>query len=373
MSAYHEPDASVEPVPDAGPVVVAPAVCPVGEVSGRVCAPDKQTWVGGAQLTVTGKDCNGEGFIRSVQSGADGNFDLEGVPEGNWMIHASLGQFSQDYRVQVKAGTVATIPEDQLCVAQKETKIAVVTGTGDKIEQLLQGLNLQFDTYLGDSGNWETSGAPFLTDFAKMKTYDLIFLDCAAAKKSGASTIDLGAQSDKIAANLHRYVSEGGSVYASDWALVFPALAFPGQLTFELNGGGKISSPFSTRALMGFAPQTVNADVLSVPLATFLGKPKVPIAFPRESGAVSVHWGLLSQVDASVEVLIRTQSVNMCTASDSNCATAGAKKSQVPLAVQFKLTPAGTKGGNVVYTSFHNIAQPSDDVSRILKFLVLHL
>ena len=32
-----------------------------------------------------------------------------------------------------------------------------------------------------------------------------------------------------------------------------------------------------------------------------------------------------------------------------------------------------TKGGNVVYTSFHNIAQTGDDVAQILKFIVLHL
>ena len=37
-----------------------------------------------------------------------------------------------------------------------------------------------------------------------------------------------------------------------------------------------------------------------------------------------------------------------------------------------KLHP-GTVGGNVVYTSFHNVGQSSADVEQILKYIVLHL
>ena len=31
------------------------------------------------------------------------------------------------------------------------------------------------------------------------------------------------------------------------------------------------------------------------------------------------------------------------------------------------------KGGNVYYTSFHNIAQPGNDVADILKYIVFRL
>ena len=42
-------------------------------------------------------------------------------------------------------------------------------------------------------------------------------------------------------------------------------------------------------------------------------------------------------------------------------------------AVRFKLTAPSEKGGWVLYTAFHNIAQPTADVSNVLKYLVLNL
>jgi hypothetical protein len=44
-----------------------------------------------------------------------------------------------------------------------------------------------------------------------------------------------------------------------------------------------------------------------------------------------------------------------------------------PLAVAFKLTPDGTRGGNLYFTAFHNIAQQGNDVANILKYIVFHL
>jgi hypothetical protein len=45
----------------------------------------------------------------------------------------------------------------------------------------------------------------------------------------------------------------------------------------------------------------------------------------------------------------------------------------VPLAVKVKVTGADMHGGQVLYTSFHNIAQVGPDVAQMLKYLVLSL
>jgi hypothetical protein len=339
--------------------------CGVGTVSGRVCATDQQTWVAGATVSIDGTDCLNSPFSLTVDTGPDGSFTFNDVPQGSYTAHAVLGQFRQDYPIDVTGGQDTKIPDDQMCVKQGATKIAVVTGLGDKIENLLTGLKLNFDTYKGDAANWATDAEPFLADLNRLKAYDIVFVDCAAAKVA-SNRIDLGPQASVISGNLAAYVQGGGSLYASDWALIFPALAFPGKLTFALDSG-TLTNPLDTSKLMGFAPQTVTGAVVDLNLAQFLGKGSVSVTFP--ASPPSLHWGLMSQVANDVEVLIRAD-VQPC--STSTCSSGGATEVGMPLAAHFKVTQ-GAKGGNVVYTSFHNISQLNQDVAGILKYIVLHL
>src|SRR5439155_19915862 len=132
-----------------------------------------------------------------------------------------------------------------LCVAQGQVKIAFITGAGDKIETLLSGLSLQFTTFGGDTATWATQAAPFLSNLTAMKQFDIIFFDCAAAKSS-TGEIDLGSNGATIRQNLTSYVAQGGSIYASDWALVFPYYAKVGAFDFLMNGGAPVTQPLQT-------------------------------------------------------------------------------------------------------------------------------
>lgn len=352
---------------DAGP---PPPCTDLGTVTGRICAPDQMTWVNGATVSIEATDCQGNSVRLETTSAADGSFTLANVPPGvDLVVRAGLGAFSQNTPVTVRANATTAIPDNQLCVAQKTTRIAVVTGAGDKIEDLLTTLRLQFTLFGGDSSTWTTQAEPFLLDLAKMKEFDLIFVNCAAARKSGA--IDLGANGTRITQNLQQYVLAGGSVYASDWALLFTLAAAPSAFAYPTRTGAPVVSPFDTRELLGFAPQSVLASVSDPGLAQFLGKTSLTINFPRETGANSQHWGLMSNVPGS-QVLVTANGVSVC--PDAGCATAGpSRRNGVPLAVRARLLPAGQKGGNVVYTSFHNVAQSGTDVAQVLKYLVLNL
>jgi hypothetical protein len=363
-----------EPPVDAGPVWDAGVCGYGGTVTGRVCAPSQQEWVSGADVVVDATDCNGAAVHLATVTDANGYFTLGSIPPGTWTIVASSGAFSQSYAVTVTEAATTTIPLDQLCVQQAQVKIAVVTAGGDHIETLLTQLGFTFQTFAGDASHWSTVAEPFLSNVASLKAYDIVFVDCAAAKSSSGSTIDLGGSAPQIAIALHDYVQAGGSVYASDWAFLFPALSFPGNVTFALNGGGSVNSPFDTRKLMGYAPQLgISATVKSPLLAAALGQSTVKIDFPKGSGVSTLHWGLMQKVDPAVEVLIEAPSVKTCKSGDLTCANPASQNAQnVPLAVWLKTTP-GAKGGNVVYTSFHNIGQATDDVERILKYIVLHL
>lgn len=349
--------------PDAGP-------CPAtGTITGRVCAPDQRTWVNGAAVTIDATDCHGQPVQVKTTSQANGYFTLPDVPAGAWTLHATLGAFSQDTAVKVTEGTTTSVPENQLCVEQKTVKIAVVTGFGDHIEDLLDQLNLDYTLIAGDTNGWKTEGSAFFSNLDEMKKYDLIFIDCAAARGAG-TTISFGPASSKIRSNLAAYVQAGGSIYGSDWALLFAVYAAPGSFSFYTYSGNNITDPLETTQLMGYAPQTVSAQILDSNLSAFLGKSTVPITFPKQSGAMSLHWGLMKQV-AGAQVLASASQVISC--NSTQCNTEGNRRNDVPLAVRVKVTPAGTRGGNVVYTSFHNGGQAGNDVAQILKYLVLNL
>ena len=61
-----------------------------------------------------------------------------------------------------------------------------------------------------------------------------------------------------------------------------------------------VNTPFDAKALSGYAPQTVTAQVNDPGLAQFLGKTSLNISFPKQSGANSLHWGLLASTTGEV-------------------------------------------------------------------------
>ncbi len=358
------PDQCIDAGVDAG----LPPCGNEGSVTGRVCAPDQQTWVNGAAVFIDGTDCHGQAFHVETASATDGTFNLTGVPPGSWTVKATLGAFTQETPVTVNASAATAIPDNQLCVAQKAVRIAVVTGAGDKIEDLLTSLRLNFTLFGGDTSTWTSEAEPFLADLNKLKQYDLVFVDCAAAKASG-TVIDLGPRAALIKQNLRAYAQQGGSVYSSDWALVFTLAAAPTDFSYVMQPGSAVTNPFDAKVLKGFAPQTVSARVDDSGLAQFLGKSTLNITFPKQSGANSLHWGLMGATTG--EVLVSAVSVQTC--PDVQCNNPGSSLANVPLAVRVRVGAAGQRGGNVVYTSFHNVAQQGTDVAQVLKYLVLNL
>ncbi len=345
--------------------------CPApGAVHGRVCATDGATWVNGASVSVSATDCDGAAVTRTAVTGADGSFTLDQLPPGSWTVSASVGSFTHQLPVTVESGKTTEISDGDLCVKQGAVRIAVVTGTGDRIENLLAQLQLQYTLIRGDGAYWAATGAPFFEDLTQLQKFDLIFVDCAAARAGSASGIDFGPQAQLIEDNLRAYVLQGGSLYSSDWALLFAHYAAPEAVSWATRSGQPVASPLDTSELIGFAPQTLEAKIADPGLAVFLGKPTLQVAFPNVGGASSKNWGLIDSL-AQGQVLAQADGVATC--ADAACTMTGPTREAVPLAVWVKTRPPDAPGGNVVYTSFHNIAQSGGDVGQLLKYLVLHL
>lgn len=350
--------------------------CALGSVTGRACAPDQRTWIGGADVSFSGLDCRGMSMELHATTDHDGNFQLDGLPVGSRTLEVKSGSFVARYDVTVAPDKVTAVPDDKLCFARDATHIAVVTGKGDHIETLLASMGLTVElTVDGTNAGWTSVAKPFLLNRAQMSRYDVLFIDCAAAENKGSVTLGSPADTTAIVENLRAFVAGGGSVYASDWAFLFLALAWPDQVQV-LDPNGAMRSPFPTHELMGWAPQTINARVSDAGLEAALQKDTVTVAFPNEPGAQSRHWGLLEDAGGGAVALLEgnAQTCQGTSRDPMLCSVAGPPAVNVPLAITF--TPPSEvhgKQGRVTFTSFHNIAQPTGDVEAILRYLVFHL
>lgn len=343
-----------------------PLECGTGGVIGLACTPSGDV-LAAADVTITGTDCaTGQPFEMVVRTSADGTYEFADVPSGAHNLNISTGSFSGDSGVFVRAGEVTDLSSavDKVCLDGTAVNIAVVGGAYDAVEDLVTGLNLTYDQKGDDNANL-TAARTFLSNPNEMANYDIIFLNCGELYGRLGPLFPF--QQDprpQIVNNLRNFVNNGGSIYASDWAFPWVEMAFGDVLDMlGVEGDGNGSK-------MGFAPQTVTADVLTTDLQTILGRNTATIAFPHNPPAVvNTNWVVLEGVGPQTVNQIRAD-VQLCS-TPSNCSTAGATQSAAPLLVTWK----APSGGTVVFTSFHNKRQATlnQDMELILRYLIFQL
>ncbi|HIA02645.1 MAG TPA: hypothetical protein EYN66_12175 [Myxococcales bacterium] len=312
--------------------------CPVGNITGYVCAPNATLLIGGATVYVETTNCNGKAVKIGAVSDDLGNYELENVPVGQVTVMIEKGSFKTQYQVLVPSGGTIHSPDvvQDACFSKDKTKIAVVTGDWDKIEAILSKLGFEYDLYDGLSNIQETIG--LLTDLNKMSSYDIIFFNCG-----GSHDDILLTNTNAITNNLQKFVAAGGSIYASDWAFVYAEWPWPNSIGF-VGGNQNIYGP--KLGMMGPVTGTVTDPVL----ANFLGKNTVNLNYDLGM------WVVVENAAANTKIHIQGN-VNMLGQSISNA----------PLMLSH------TPGGKVLYTTFHNEPQMTQDMEKILNFLVFEL
>ena len=202
-------------------------------------------------------------------------------------------------------------------------RLAYVPGSFDQIEAVL--------TRLGFAASLTALTETDLAT-ATLSQYQGLFLNCGLDETY--------ATDPTTQAKLRAYVGGGGYLYASDWAFSYVEGAYPGKIVF-----------LSPDPRSGEAASAVQAKILDASLKTALGKSTAAINFNLSS------WVVIDSVPAPGQVLI-----------SGPVTTYSATFADKPFVAQFS---DGT--GRVTYTSFHNEAQTTLDMDRLLEQMLLGL
>lgn len=329
------PRADVETLPEEEATVPQPdPEAPTGALQGHICSPDGETGLSHAWVTVFA----GDGF--AVKTDGDGFFQMDGLPAGTWGMVVEKGSFNVSAEVTITAGEVSSLNVDScLPIEQNDVKIAVFTGEYDAVEDVLDVLNLDYDVINGRSGN---TYVEFLKDLDAMQNYDILFFNCGMA-------LNWRDDANTISRNLRSYVRAGGSVYASDWAYYLVEEGWPEKNDFV---GNDAVFGDATTGRKG----NVTGQVLDEAMEARLGRPTASITYDLSA------WVPVQAVSGDAEVLIEgTYRWQELYGNQGGTITG-------PLA-----TRVHDELGTVIYTSFHNEQQTTDDMAQLLEEIILSL
>ncbi|RME24817.1 MAG: carboxypeptidase regulatory-like domain-containing protein [Deltaproteobacteria bacterium] len=302
-------------------------------ISGRICDPSGDGWVIDAVVSAS-IDLDHDGIIdwtTETRTDSTGRYTLPDVPPGTWVVQVEKGSYSASTTVTVPdGGGVYELPEET-CLDPDSVRLAVVTGEYDHVEHIIETLGLDYDLWSGTTGLRQLIG-----NDTTLNAYDVIFLNCG--DYSGIAN-----DMDELGPHLARFVEAGGSVYASDWASLVVEATWPELIDFH-----GTDSDFEQTAVG--AMTEILADVDDIVMAYAIGSDTAEITYDLDA------WVVPLDTTDGVDVLMR-----------GTAPTFGDPVVDAPLVVSVE--PAG----HIIYTTFHNEQQITDDMHAALSEMILSL
>jgi len=164
--------------PDIVDDVCFPEQCIPGAVTGYVCAPGQDFFIGGAKVWIDGVGCDGQPVHIETFSDGNGVYMLQGVPKGQQLVHVEKGGFTKQYQVMIPPGGIVQAQDlvDDLCfpTGQQECAAGDITGYVCAPNNTLKiggahvwttafdctGKQVTIDTFSDDNGNFVLKNVP---------------------------------------------------------------------------------------------------------------------------------------------------------------------------------------------------------------------
>ena len=355
-----------------------------GKVTGTVLSKNGQQSIGGA-LVFSFDDDHELIYTRSDENG---QFVLQ-LPTGNREIHIQTGDgsnFRTNFSVDIQKDVTLTIDGEQSKLNQV-ANIAYVSGAFDVIEDLISNLGYNA-TQISFSD---------LADYAIVSQYDIIFLNC------GSRNVSLASLNNTIDVNLAQFVTNGGSLYASDWALAY-LMGGTSNVTGCNMSGGFIPDTMLCSATSGNSGFYNGVQIVDPLLASSVGFSSFDLEYDLGGWQQiqmydSNYWTCLVELNSQA-LMLKTDSfydsslatnpvgndtndewVTIChipPGNQNNPITITINQSALSAHLAHGDTlgscDANSNGGTIYYTTFHNHASGNIGNSEaILNYVILNL
>ncbi|WP_228409982.1 carboxypeptidase-like regulatory domain-containing protein [Chryseobacterium viscerum] len=358
-----------------------------GKVEGKVFAKNGTKPIGGAIVfTIDNKN-----HVYHTYSNTDGTFSLT-APEGNTTLHIQTGNglnFRTETPVTIKKDEVTSVPSKDSKLNQI-AKIAYVEGSYDEIEAIITSLG-----YTATEISYHD-----LKNFNTISQYDIIFLNCGSRNLTQTGTNNPG-NDLSVFNNLSTFITNGGSIYSSDWAAAY---LVGGDKNAPYCGiyGGFLDLPKICFNTNGNVAMYNNCSVSNTAMASAIGFNTLNIQYDQPLWQKIQHydplfWEVLVQKD-NEPLMIRTNKyvdttapkISVGTSLNNNHMTIchhTASGSNITITINQNAWNAHqahgdymgsctgtTNSGNIYYTTFHNHASGNIGKSGpILEYVILNL
>jgi hypothetical protein len=333
-----------------------------GNISGFVYSPNGNIPLSGVKVYVDDQN-NLINFTDDL-----GSFSINFIPSGKRILIFEQGSFKNEVQLTIQSDTNLILSGNDSIrlgygTGSSIVRMAVVRGSFDSIENILDDLG--FKELSSPSVN-ETGYVLFkspnqiINNLSLLNKFSILFMNCGTDYYGNYSDYSYNysdysynysdysynysdysynySDYDYNYTNIQNFIKNGGSFYASDWEYYFIEKSFPKFVDF-----GKY--PKSGQ------PQEISAKIISPSLVTSLGKDSMQLIFDMG------QWVIIRNISDDVEVVIR-----------GNISDYNTESIDVPLMIIFNYGL-----GKVLYTSFHNEEQKTEDMDIVLKKAVFNL
>ena len=361
-------------VPDA---FSPPSSCRTGGIFGNLCVPGSEEPLSDGTVYLYGKDCFGDLRLHAASLRNSGYFALADLPPGRHQIYVEQSDAVHSFEVEVEAGAIRALRNvgNLACDEPLPPRLAVITGEYDPVGGMLEEFGVAYDTYgpfvlVGE--RW-SEAYDFLNNPERMQEYDVILFACGdldhdflaphirSGKSSHIGRSDVSFDySAAMYRNLRRFVAQGGSVYASDWA--WPVIEGVGKHFVNFFG----DEDKGREVLVG-AESKVTSTIDDAALSNFMGTAGTPVVFNLQGWAVIDKVSLNSKVLLSADVEVQLPGDR---SSDDRVSLTREQLFDRPLVIG---TVPFVGGGTMLYTSFHHHAQPTEQMLSVLRYFLFQL